>query len=383
MPAPLGIGVVGAGSVGIRGALAHLSLEDVQDRVFLAAVCDPVPGRAAAAARRFGVVQAYERYEDLLEDTAVDAVTLCSPIGLHYEQGLKAIEAGKHVHFNKTMTTTAAEATDLIERAEAAGVKLVASPGEMLRPLNRAIRRLGESGALGKISWAMTGAAFGTYHEEEPVRQGGETVDAIDPSWYWRKPGGGPLYDMTVYGLHALTGILGPAKRVVAMSGLGLEHRKFQGALQECTADDNSLLLLDFGASVFGFVHGTFAGDVTGLRGVNVYGSEGVVEGDLHNGSPLAYPGRERVRPGQFGDVVLLPHVTEAHAALEEAHVFEDVMQLVDCVREDVTSVCDPRHAAHVIEIIEAGYRSAETERAQELETTFDLDLEEVTAWSA
>jgi predicted dehydrogenase len=383
VPAPLGIGVVGAGSIGIRGALAHLSLEDVQDRVFLAAVCDPVPGRAAAAAARFGVARAYERYEDLLEDAAVDAVTLCTPIGLHYEQGLQAIEAGKHVHFNKTMTTTAAAATDLIERAETAGVKLVASPGEMLRPLNRAIRRLVESGALGKISWAMTGAAFGTYHEDEPVRQRGDTVDAIDPSWYWRKPGGGPLYDMTVYGLHALTGILGPAKRVVAMSGLGLEHREFQGVLEECTADDNSLLLLDFGASVFSFVHGTFAGDLTGLRGVNVYGTEGVVEGALHNGFPLDYPGRERVRPGQFGDVVLLPHVSEAHAALEEAHVFEDVMQLVDCVRDDIATPCDPRHAAHVIEIIEAGYRSAETGRAQELETTFDLDLEEVTAWSA
>jgi predicted dehydrogenase len=372
VPARLGIGVVGAGSIGIRGALAHLSLEDVQDRVFLAAVCDPVPGRAAAAARRFDVARAYERYEDLLEDPAVDAVTLCSPIGLHYEQGLKAIESGKHVHFNKTMATTAAEATELIERAAAAAVKLVASPGEMLRPLNRAIRRLVESGVLGKISWAVTGAEFGSYHEQEPVRRGDQTADAIDPSWYWRKPGGGPLYDMTVYGLHALTGILGPAKRVMAMSGLGIEQREFHGALRECTADDNSLVLLDFGASVFAFAHGTFAGSLTGVGRIHVYGSEGAVEGELHNGLPLEYPGRERTRPGPFGDVVLLPHVTEAHAALEEAHVFEDVMQLVDCVREDVKSVCDAHHARHVIEIIEATYRSAETGRAQDLETTFD-----------
>jgi predicted dehydrogenase len=378
----VGIGVVGAGSIGIRGALAHLSLEDVQDRAFLAAVCDPVPGRAASAAERFGVARAYESYEDLLEDPTVDAVTLCTPIVLHYEQGLQAIEAWKHVHFNKTMTTTAADAVDLIERAEIAGVTLVASPGEMLRPLNRAIRRLVDGGVLGRVSWAMTGAAFGTYHEEEPVRQGGDTADAIDPSWYWRKPGGGPLYDMTVYGLHALTGILGPAKRVAAMSGMALEHREFQGVLEECTADDNSLLLLDFGASVFGFVHGTFAGNVTGLRGVNVYGSEGVVEGGLHNGFPIDYPGRERARPGQFGDVALLPHVTAAHAALEEAHVFEDVMQLVDCVRDGVTTVCDPLHAAHVIEIIEAGYRSAETGRAQELATTFGLELEELPVWT-
>ena len=76
MPARVGIGVVGAGSIGIRGALAYLSLEDVQDRVFLAAVCDPVPGRAAAVARRFGVARAYEPYENLLEDPAVDAGAL-------------------------------------------------------------------------------------------------------------------------------------------------------------------------------------------------------------------------------------------------------------------------------------------------------------------
>jgi len=278
------------------------------------------------------------------------------------------------------MTTTAAEATELIERATAGAVKLVASPGEMLRPLNRAIRRLVESGELGKISWAVTGAAFGAYHEEEPVRQGNGAAGAIDPSWYWRKPGGGPLYDMTVYGLHTVTGILGPAKRVAGMSGVGIAEREFQGQSSECTADDNSLLLLDFGDSVFAFVHGTFAGRVTGLGAVNVYGSEGTVEGALHNGSPLRYPGYERVRPGRDGDAVLLPHVTEAHAALGEAFVFEDVMQLVDYVRDDVASVCDARHARHVIEIIEAAYRSAETGRAQELVTTFDRDLVDVTA---
>ena len=380
MPARVGIGVVGAGSIGIRGALAHLSLEDVQDRVFLAAVCDPVPGRAAAAARRFGVARAYQHYEDLLDDPAVDAVTLCSPIGLHYEQGLKAIESGKHVHFNKTMTTTAAEATDLIERADAASVKLAASPGEMVRPLNRAIRRLVEDGVLGKISWAVTGAAFGSYHELEPVRQGNGTDGAIDPSWYWCKPGGGPLYDMTVYGLHTLTGILGPAARVAAMSGIGIERREFQGQSSECTADDNSLLLLDFGDSVFAFVHGTFAGCVTGLGAVNVYGSDGTVEGALYNGSPLRYPGYERVRPGRYGDAVLLPHVNDAHAALGEAFVFEDMMQLVDYVRDDVASVCDARHARHVIEIIEAAYRSSETGRTQDLETTFDLDVVDAAA---
>ncbi len=168
----VGIGVVGAGSIGIRAALPHLSIDDVQDRVRLVAVCDPVPGRATAAAEKFGVTRAYERYEDLLADEEVDAVTIGSPIGLHFEQGMLAARAGKHLHFNKTMAVTAAEATQLINEAAARKVRIVASPGQMLRPLNRRIRGLLREGALGRIAWAATGTAFGSAHEEERVRRG-------------------------------------------------------------------------------------------------------------------------------------------------------------------------------------------------------------------
>ena len=64
----VGMGVVGAGAIGIRGALVHLSMPDLQDRVRLAAVCDPVPGRARAAAERYGVAAWYDGYEELLSD---------------------------------------------------------------------------------------------------------------------------------------------------------------------------------------------------------------------------------------------------------------------------------------------------------------------------
>jgi hypothetical protein len=47
-------------------------------------------------------------------------------------------------------------------------------------------------------------------------------------------------------------------------------------------------------------------------------------------------------------------------------------MQLVDCVREGTDSVASAEHARHVIDIIESGYRAAETGQTQELRTTFD-----------
>ncbi|MBV9849783.1 MAG: Gfo/Idh/MocA family oxidoreductase, partial [Armatimonadetes bacterium] len=279
MTAPLGIGVVGAGSIGIRGALEHLCLPDVQDKVRLAAVCDPVPGRARAAADKYGVARAYETLEDLLADDGVQAVTLGSPIGLHYEQGLKAIQAGKHVHFNKTMTVTAGEATHLIDEAAAKGVKLVASPGQMLRRSNRRIRRMIQDGALGRLAWAVTGAAFGDYHEKEGVRSGSDVLSNINPAWYWRKPGGGPLYDMTVYGLHALTGVLGPARRVTALSGVAIKEREFRGEKYPTDADDNTGILLDYGDATFAFVYGTAAGGVSAFGAPTYFGTKGSIAG--------------------------------------------------------------------------------------------------------
>ena len=124
---PLGLAFVGAGTITGR-VLKHLALGDVAAAVRVVNVCDPVDGRAATLAAAGGVPRSATTLEEVLDDPAVEAVSIASPIGLHYEQGLAAIRAGRHVHFNKTMAVTAAEATELIDEAAAAGVALVASP---------------------------------------------------------------------------------------------------------------------------------------------------------------------------------------------------------------------------------------------------------------
>ncbi|HEY3081908.1 MAG TPA: Gfo/Idh/MocA family oxidoreductase [Chloroflexota bacterium] len=370
------IGVVGAGSIALRGILPHLSQPDVRDRVRIEAICDPVAGRAEAAAEKFGAERAFLDFDELLAHGRVDAVTIASPIGRHYEQGKQALEAGKHVHFNKTMTTTVAEATDLIETARRKKLKIVASPGEMLRPHNQYIRQMIKEGQLGTLVWAACGAAFGQYHEQERVRQGDDVLSNIDPSWYFRKPGGGPLYDMTVYALHGLTGILGPARRVTAMSGTRIKEREFRGQMVPTDADDNTLMVLDFGDNLYAFVYGTAAGRITLGFGGHYYGTKGRVEGLELNGEPLKYPGWEEARQAGdsgLGNQRLLPHVVGPHAAegTQEHHVFEDIMQLVDWVREGKPTVATAEHARHVIEVIESAYRAAETGQTQELGTTF------------
>jgi predicted dehydrogenase len=382
MTEPLKIGVVGVGAVSLRGLVPHLVQEDIADRVNLTALCDPVVERVEATAHKYGVPRAFTSLDELLARGDVDAVTIATPIGLHYEQGKQAILAGKHVHFNKTMTLTAAEATELIGLANDKGVRIVASPGEMQRPHHRAVRKLIADGAIGTVAWAATGAAFGNYHEGEKERDEAPGGTPVDPSWYFRKPGGGPLYDMSVYALHSLTGILGPAKRVTALSGVRVSEREFGNTTIPTEMDDNTFMLLDFGGSLFALVYGAAAGQVPGssLFGGTFFGTRGMINGLLLNGEPFEYEGRDvamtardkgKNHGGSGGNQWILPHVTGAHRNIGEQHVFSDIMQLVDWVRDGKPPVATAEHARHVIEIIESAYRSAETGQAEALKTVF------------
>ncbi|MBM3457748.1 MAG: hypothetical protein FJX77_04355 [Armatimonadetes bacterium] len=174
---------------------------------------------------------------------------------------------------------------------------------------------------------------------------------------------------MTVYGLHALTGVLGSVRRVTALSGKVVEAREFRGQIYPSDCDDNTLMLLDFGSAQFAFVYGTPAGNVVHSFGSpSFFGTAGSIIGEQWNGRQLEYPGWEIA--AKLGGNAILPHYNEQHPT-EEFHVFEDILQLVRWVREGVPTVSTAEHARHVIEIIEGAFDAAETGQAVELTTRF------------
>jgi predicted dehydrogenase len=376
---PVRFGIVGVGALSLRALLPHLCEDDLEGVVSVRALCDPVPGRAKDAAARFGVARYYEAIEDLVADEEIEAVTIASPIGLHAQHGGTALRAGKHVHFNKTMSTTVAEADELITLAERADLRIVASPGEVLRPQLSRTRELIAGGAIGKLSWAICGCAFGRYHEQEEPERLDASKSPIDPTWYFKRPGGGPLYDMTAYALHGLTSVLGPAKHVTALSGLLVPNREFAGRRIEAEMDDNTVALLDFGNGAFAVATGTAGGTIIDDFAAGCFfGTGGEIRGLLLNGEPFDFAGRELTTdaPSSDWDVQMrvLPHVVGRHATLPESHVFEDIMQLVDWIRYGTPSPVTAGHARHVIDIIESAYRSAESGSTEQLTTSFDWE---------
>lgn len=365
---PFRIGVSGCGSVSQRGILPHLSQEDVKEKIKLAAVCDVVAERAKACKMRFGAEESYDDYEQMLSEAGLDAITIATPIQIHYDQALRAVQAGINVHINKPMTLTCKEADILLEERDKRGIKLVASPGIAFASDAQKARKILLDGTIGKIYWARTGATS-EGHETEEFRKPGDVVAGVDASWYYKR-GGGPVYDMGVYALHLVTGILGPVKRIAAMSGIGLRRRTVLGREVEVEVDDNTVMLLDFGNATYAMLHSAFcSGDGEPFSRLHVAGSDGALE--LCRDKIVVWS--SRIESGKLIEAVQsrLPYVSGVHETIPESHIYSDIMHLVDCMLNGKTPLVSGEHARHVIEIIEKAYVAAETGMTQELRTDF------------
>ena len=111
----INIGVIGTGS---RGTGLINTINSIPNLRAMAC-CDVLPFRLqngmSAADKK---AQSYDNYKALLDDKNVDAVIISSPLYLHKQMAIDAIDAGKHVYLEKTMTKNIDEALELVKKVE-------------------------------------------------------------------------------------------------------------------------------------------------------------------------------------------------------------------------------------------------------------------------
>lgn len=373
--AVLRAGLVGCGSVALRGILPHLSLPDARRKVEVVGVADVDGARAQAAAERFGIPGHFTELEAMLGGTELDLLLIATPIPYHYEQAMAAIAAGKHVYVQKTITTTLEEADSLLAARDQAGVKLAAAPCYELFPLTGLMREVVEGGSLGEVCVAYT-YTLGFGHQWEAIRQGSGPLAEVDPSWYYR-PGAGPLPDVTVYALQLATSVLGPVRRVTGLANRRVPLRHWRDRRIELEVEDNNVLLLEFASGVLGVAVGS---DCHGSRRIpwgalGLYGTAGTLEvTEVHHAS--AYPLRfEADGPDGVREQALAlsrqPYLRDRHLAIDEPHVYADIMDLVDAVLDDRPPRASGEQARHVVEIIEQARAAIAGGRTRELVSSF------------
>ena len=237
MSARLRIGVVGAG----LGAAPHFkSLQALSDQVDVAWLHVRQTERLTPSALPPSA-KITARYEDLLEDTSLQAVLILTPPNTHLDLVQRAARAGKHVLLEKPLEVSLTKAEELVAVCEQHQVLLAVMLQHRLRESSVALATLIASGELGEltgVSCSMRWWRPQSYYDEP-----GRGTLARD--------GGGVLITQAIHTLDLLLSLTGLPEQVTALARTSAVHR------MEC--EDSVVAVLSFAKGAIGSIDATTA----------------------------------------------------------------------------------------------------------------------------
>jgi predicted dehydrogenase len=252
---PLKVGIIGSGAI---VQVAHLPVLRKQKSVEVVAICDTDLPKARAIAERFGVKDAYDDIEDLLEHAALDALVICTPNHLHEPHILAALSADLHVLVEKPLALSAASAQKIMRAAEKRERAVVVGMNHRYRPDAQIVRSFVQSGELGAID-----SVRGSWHVFRPSRS--------QLGWRQRRElsGGGAMLDLGLTVLDLALWLAGnptPERVTAALDGTRAERTVEEAG--------SAFVICENGTSVF--VDVTWRHFGAGERfGVGLRGSKG------------------------------------------------------------------------------------------------------------
>ena len=144
------IGVVGCGRI----AANHFNaIKTHENSVELTAVCDSNPDKLRAASESQGVA-GYASLGELLKESDVDIVALCTPSGLHPAQAIQAARAKRHVMTEKPMATRWSDGLDMVRQCDDAGVYLFVVKQNRRNATLQLLKKAVAGGRFGRIYMA-------------------------------------------------------------------------------------------------------------------------------------------------------------------------------------------------------------------------------------
>ena len=254
----IGFGIVGCGMIADFHAQA---LRAVKGARLVGAADASVSGARIFAEKHS--VRAYESYEQMLDDDAIDAVCICTPSGYHAELARMALLAGKHVAVEKPVAMTVSEADAVIEAAKNSGRLLTAIAQLRFSPDAARLREAVQGGSLGRIRFANLDMK---YWRSEDYYSGS--------SWKGtRLLDGGVLMNQGVHGIDLLRYVMGDV--TVLHSVTAKLHHQIE-------APDTALALLRYGGGALGTLEATTAAfpgfdlklEIIGEKGCAVFTQE-------------------------------------------------------------------------------------------------------------
>ena len=345
------VSIIGCGSVSTQ-YLPHISKSP---HVELVSTCDIIPERAQKAAEQYGIKHWYPHIDQLLAGEPFDLLLNLTDMQEHGRLNKLALNAGRNVWSEKPMANTYAEGKALFDLAKSKGLRIWGAPAVVNSPQFAFMAEQIKAGKLGRVA-----AAHAHYGH-------------LGPTWsaFFYEKGGGSLPDLGVYNLATLTGLLGPAKYITAMTSIVTPQRKTDNKGDIAVeAEDNAIVLMDHGKGIISSVQ-------CGFNYFDPYGHEGKgqekptisIWGSGGNMNLIGYDW------APFGvDMATMENEnTVRHVPDPGQYVWQMGATVIAEYMAGATG--EPRiqaeHALHVLEVIEAARKAARTGKRVKLVSTF------------
>jgi myo-inositol 2-dehydrogenase/D-chiro-inositol 1-dehydrogenase len=262
----LQVGLIGAGRIG----QVHASTIAYRvNRAQLAAVTDPIPSAAQAVAERFRVPKIAADYREIVADTGIDAVMICTPTATHAEIIIAAAQAGKQIFCEKPVALNLKDTDVALNAVDRAGVRLQVGFN----------RRFDANYA--RVRKAVASGEIGTPHILHIVSR-----DPAPPPLEYVRTSGGIFLDMTIHDWDIARFLIGSEIDEVYVQG-GVMVDPAIGAAGDI---DTHVTLLRFANGAIGTVDNSRKAVYGYDQRVEVFGSQGAIqtENNYPNNSVLS-----------------------------------------------------------------------------------------------
>jgi len=349
------IGIIGCGNI----SKAYFTACNRFPFLHVKACADLVLAAAEAKAKEYNCEAV--SIDALLADPEITLVINLTIPAAHAAIDLRIIAAGKHVYSEKPFSLDRTEGEAVVSAAKAKGVRAGCAPDTCLGAAIQTARALLDQNAIGRVlgfSANMIGGGHESWHPS--------------PEFYYQR-GGGPLFDMGPYYLHALITLLGPVVRVTGVTRVSsptrtITSRPKRGAVIQVEIPTHLVSILEFASGPVGTLTTSF--DVPNghtLPHLELWGTQGSLQVPDPNGTG----GPVRIRRAGDKDWVERNHT---HPYREGSRGV-GVADLIDALKTGRPHRANDAIALHAVDIMQAIHEASDRGQAITLTSTCERPL--------
>lgn len=326
--------IVGAGVISEHHARAISAHPEAE----LVAVSDVHEAKAREFAEKYGGARVYQDYEEMLRADDIDAVTVCTPSGMHSAVTIAAAECGKHVLCEKPLDIRKEAMDAMIHACRKHHVKLSAVFQKRTTQIAAAVRKALQEEKLGKL---VLGDVYMKYYRSR------EYYASAGWRGTWQWDGGGALMNQGVHGVDLLLHLMGDVDSVFAYAA-PLVH--------EIEVEDTAIAAVKYKNGAFGVIQGTTSVYPGMDMRMELHGDRGSIIFNDHGFQMWKFEAGDEAAPsidepsGPFGDGYVI--------------LIDD---LIRSVRENRDPLITGESARKAVDLVLAIYESARTGREVKL----------------